>query len=299
MRWRSAIDRAITPLGLTNAQYSVLAPLLGMERSGQRPSQRQLADFTGLEPLYVSKLARALEQAGLIERSGHPDDSRAVQLSLTDQGREVTAQATERVRGLQDELTAPLGGLDSPATRNLIDVAAHPARIHPSAHADRSRPMTHSAALQGPALNGQDIGQAEHATRAVLDRLLARTGIQFHGWVIINQLAASGGALGEEELTGRITHGLKIGEDAVHAAAAELAWQGLISREPAAGGGTQVALTPAGTARFEQIQGGIGQVTQRLYGGLPESDLAIAHRVLATVTERANAELADADPASA
>ena len=73
MRWRSAIDRAITPLGLTNAQYSVLAPLLGMERSGQRPSQRQLADFTGLEPLYVSKLARALEQACLIERSGHPD----------------------------------------------------------------------------------------------------------------------------------------------------------------------------------------------------------------------------------
>ena len=63
MRWRSAIDRAITPLGLTNAQYSVLAPLLGMERSGRRPSQRQLADFTGLEPLYVSKLARALEQA--------------------------------------------------------------------------------------------------------------------------------------------------------------------------------------------------------------------------------------------
>lgn len=157
--------------------------------------------------------------------------------------------------------------------------------------------MTHSAALQGPALNGQDIGQAEHATRAVLDRLLARTGTQFHGWVIINLLAAGGGALREDELTGRVTQGLKIGKDAAHAAAAELAWQGLISREPAAGGRTQVALTPAGTARFGQIQDGIGQVTGRLYGGLPESDLAIAHRVLATVTERANAELASAEPA--
>jgi len=152
--------------------------------------------------------------------------------------------------------------------------------------------MTHSAALQGPPLNGQDIGQAEHATRAVLDRLLAGTGTQFHGWVIINQLATAGGALGEDELTGRVTYGLKIGEDAAHAAAAELAWQGLISREPAAGGGMQVALTPAGTARFQQIQGDIGQVTRRLYGGLPESDLVIAHRVLATVTERANTELA-------
>ena len=152
--------------------------------------------------------------------------------------------------------------------------------------------MTHSAALQGPPLNGQDIGQAEHATRAVLDRLLAGTGTQFHGWVIINQLATAGGALGEDELTGRVTYGLKIGEDAAHAAAAELAWRGLISREPAAGGGMQVALTPAGTARFQQIQGDIGQVTRRLYGGLPESDLVIAHRVLATVTERANTELA-------
>src|ERR1700735_3434005 len=106
MRGGSAGDRGITPLGLTNAKSPVPAPLLGMERSGQRPSQRQLADFTGLEPLYVSKLARALEQAGLIERSGHPDDSRAVQLSLTDQGREVTAQATERVRRLQEAQTA-------------------------------------------------------------------------------------------------------------------------------------------------------------------------------------------------
>jgi DNA-binding MarR family transcriptional regulator len=90
MRWRSAIDRAITPVGLTNAQYSVLAPLIGLERSGQRPSPRQLADVTGLEPLYVSKLARALEQAGLIEHRGHRDDSRAVQLTLTDRGREAT-----------------------------------------------------------------------------------------------------------------------------------------------------------------------------------------------------------------
>ena len=120
MRWRAAIDRAIAPLGLTHAQYAVLAPLLGMDRAGRRPSQRELADFTGLEPLYVSKLARALEGAGLIERAGNPDDSRAVQLALTERGRDVAARAVEQVRGLQDELTAPLGGLRSPQTRALI-----------------------------------------------------------------------------------------------------------------------------------------------------------------------------------
>jgi DNA-binding MarR family transcriptional regulator len=121
MRWRTAIDRAITPLGLTHAQYAVLAPLLSMERAGRRPSQRQLADFSGLEPLYVSKLARALERSGLIERTGNPDDTRAVQLALTDRGREVAGRAVALVIGLQEELTAPLGGLRSPRTRALLE----------------------------------------------------------------------------------------------------------------------------------------------------------------------------------
>jgi hypothetical protein len=152
--------------------------------------------------------------------------------------------------------------------------------------------MTRTPAPGPSTLNGQDIGQAESAVRAVLNGVLAQTGTQFRGWVILNLLGRSSGAPGEDELTGQLVHGLKIGEDAVHAAAAELAWQGLISREPAAGGGTLVTLTAAGAVRFEQIQGGIRAVTARLYGGLPETDLATAHRVLATVTERANAELA-------
>lgn len=121
MRWRAAIDRALAPLGLTHAQYAVLAPLLGLERDGRRPSQRQLADFSGLEPLYVSKLARTLERVGFIQRTGHPDDSRAMQLALTDHGRDVATRAVEKVVGLQDELTAALGGRHSPKTKALLE----------------------------------------------------------------------------------------------------------------------------------------------------------------------------------
>lgn len=117
MKWRVAVDRAIAPLGLTHAQYSLLASLLGMQRAGSRPSQRRLADHTGLEPLYVSKLARRLEAAGLITRDGDPADTRAVQLSLTAEGREVTIRATAVVRQLLDHLLAPLGGAGSRRTR--------------------------------------------------------------------------------------------------------------------------------------------------------------------------------------
>jgi DNA-binding MarR family transcriptional regulator len=119
MRWRTAVDRAVAPLGLTHAQYSVLASLTGMVRSGEHPSQRRLAEFTGMEPIYVSKLVRALERAGLIERRTDPADTRAVQLGLTPRGRAVATDAIAVVHELLERLTSPLGGLDGAGTRDF------------------------------------------------------------------------------------------------------------------------------------------------------------------------------------
>ncbi|WP_406723900.1 MarR family transcriptional regulator [Streptomyces sp. GD-15H] len=117
MKWRVAVDRAVAPLGLTHAQYSLVASLYGMGRAGERPSQRRLADHTGLEPLYVSKLARALEASGLLERTRDPRDPRAVQLALTERGVDVTRRAIEVVHLLLGQLLEPLGGLDGARTR--------------------------------------------------------------------------------------------------------------------------------------------------------------------------------------
>lgn len=137
MKWRVAVDRAVAPLGLTHAQYSLVASLYGMHRAGRRPSQRQLADHTGLEALYVSKLARALETAGLLERTRDPRDPRAVQLALTEQGRDVARRAIEVVQGLLRQLLEPLGGLDGARAREftrdltiLLDAPLTPATEH-------------------------------------------------------------------------------------------------------------------------------------------------------------------------
>ncbi|MDI6518743.1 MarR family transcriptional regulator [Streptomyces coelicoflavus] len=120
-KWRVAVDRAVAPLGLTHAQYSVVASLYGMQRDGERPSQRRLADHTGLEALYVSKLARALEAAGLVERTRDPRDPRAVQLALTERGVSVTREAVTVVQELLQRLLEPLGGLDAARTRVFTD----------------------------------------------------------------------------------------------------------------------------------------------------------------------------------
>lgn len=120
MKWRAAVDRTLAHLDLTHAQYSVLASLYGMVREGAQPSQRELADHTGLEAIYISKLARALERSGLIERVEHPTDPRAVQVNLTQRGTQVITQAIPVVRKLQDEMTAPIGGSSSRRQQEFV-----------------------------------------------------------------------------------------------------------------------------------------------------------------------------------
>jgi DNA-binding MarR family transcriptional regulator len=122
MRWRAAVDRELAPLGLTQAQYAVLAPLYGMARDGARPSQRELADLTGLDAVYISKLVRALEREGFVTRSTHAADPRAVELSLTEQGTATVQEAQKIVYELRDRLTSPLGGNNGAGTAELAKV---------------------------------------------------------------------------------------------------------------------------------------------------------------------------------
>jgi MarR family transcriptional regulator, organic hydroperoxide resistance regulator len=133
LRWQVQLSRALAPLGITHTDYAVLASLRGLARSGLRPSQRELADVSGLEPMYVSKLARALEGAGLVERRPHRGDPRAIELSLTDRGTEVVTAGRQVVRDLEEQRLATLGGASSrraaqfkEALAELLDEAQQP-----------------------------------------------------------------------------------------------------------------------------------------------------------------------------
>jgi len=132
MRWRVAVDRALAPLEVTHAQYVVLATLSATAAEGVNPSQRMLADRTGLEPLYISKLARTLDSAGLIVRDPDPDDTRAVRLHLSAEGTRLIERAVLVVEHLIDDLLTPLGGPDSARARQfrhdldtLLDAPPH------------------------------------------------------------------------------------------------------------------------------------------------------------------------------
>jgi DNA-binding MarR family transcriptional regulator len=80
---------------------------------GDPPSQRQLAEFSGLEPMFVSNLARALEQRGLVERAVSASDPRARALTLTRRGADVVAEGRAIVTRLEEARLSVLGGPES------------------------------------------------------------------------------------------------------------------------------------------------------------------------------------------
>jgi hypothetical protein len=138
-------------------------------------------------------------------------------------------------------------------------------------------------------LNGQVIGQAHYATRALLDQVLTRKGIGFEQSLALNATASSdGGGIDREQLITRMTGALKTERSAAAATLTELTDAGLLEALP----GGELRLTDRGAALNGEIRGAIGELTQRLYGDFPAEELAIAGRVLTALTERANQELA-------
>ena len=278
LKWRAAIDRELADLDLTHAQYAVLAPLFSLASDYARPSQRELADLIGLEPLYVSKLMRALEYAGYVERSDDPKDARAVQLALTPLGRQVTATAISRVMGIQDRLMASLGGVRSQRAHDFVD-AARILLTENTSHG--SEDMTAPQAVMA-----QQIGRAENALRAVLNQVLAESGMDYISWVTLNLLATSGPSTDPEQCVSRVVNALKIPVEQVRATVEALMRQGLF--EANRGG---LALTGDGQGLYLRLRDGVAKITERLYDSISASDLQTAQRVLEIITERANTEL--------
>jgi DNA-binding MarR family transcriptional regulator len=138
----------------------------------------------------------------------------------------------------------------------------------------------------GSPVSGIDIGLAFRATRAILDRLLARSGTDFTGWVALRTLAQPGAAPGPDALRAGLAETIGVDPVSAQLALDRLAAQGWTET------GDTVTLTEAGGAFYRGLLDQIGQVTADLYGGIEASDLAATRRVLAEVTDRANARLA-------
>ncbi|EPY02169.1 MarR family winged helix-turn-helix transcriptional regulator [Magnetospirillum fulvum] len=87
---RASIDRRVTPLGISGAQWVVLVRIA----SGVGASAAELCRAIGYDSGSMTRMLDRLEKRGLIYRSRSVEDRRVVELHLTDLGRELYPQLT-------------------------------------------------------------------------------------------------------------------------------------------------------------------------------------------------------------
>ncbi|KAK1180813.1 MarR family transcriptional regulator [Streptomyces sp. NBS 14/10] len=143
-----------------------------------------------------------------------------------------------------------------------------------------------------PTVNGRAIALAHYAGRALVEGVLARHGATFHQSVTLVAVVLAGESIGRDELVGDVTGSLKTDESVVRGVIEELTAAKLLEADPAEV--SRVRLTDAGRELYESTSAETAEISARLYAGIPAEDLAVAGRVLALVTERANAELVSA-----
>ncbi|MBO1336927.1 MarR family transcriptional regulator [Streptomyces sp. VRA16 Mangrove soil] len=140
-----------------------------------------------------------------------------------------------------------------------------------------------------PLLNGQVIGLALYSTRAVLSARLAELGTSFEPMAVLNLLVQHHGSWGRADLVDRLVFTLKIDEAAAQAVVDGVIASGLA--EPAPGDTSTLRLTDRGAALQSRAAEVAAAIASRIYADIPEEELAVAGRVLALLTDRANAEL--------
>ena len=103
---RRAFDRRAAELGITRAQWRVLA------RLDLQPGQRQvdLAERMDIEPITLCRIVDKLEEANLVERRRDPGDRRAWQLYLSASA----APLVTKLHALADSFSAEIFGSLNP-----------------------------------------------------------------------------------------------------------------------------------------------------------------------------------------
>ncbi|MFF7776856.1 MarR family transcriptional regulator [Streptomyces tanashiensis] len=143
-----------------------------------------------------------------------------------------------------------------------------------------------------PTTNGRVIALAHYAARALLEGVLTRHGATFEQSVTFRAVVLAGGSVDRDELVSDVIGSLKTDASAVRAVIDGLTATKLLEQDPAEA--SRLRLTDSGRELYETTTAETAEISARLYAGIPAEDLAVAGRVLALITQRANAELAGA-----
>ncbi|MGY6020061.1 MarR family transcriptional regulator [Streptomyces spinosirectus] len=147
--------------------------------------------------------------------------------------------------------------------------------------------MTTTAPATAPTADARALGLAHYAARAALESVLARHGATFQQQITLRLVAVTETPFEREALVDQVAGSLKTDRADVQEVVGQLLAKELLRAEA-----SQVRITDAGREFYAAVSRETAEISARVWGGIPDEDLAATGRVLALVTERANAELA-------
>ena|SRR3990167_4735697 len=99
--WQRLQRQALSKLGITHAQFVVLAAMLWLSDSDKKEiTQKIISELTNIDKMSMSDLVTVLEEKKLLKRQQSKIDGRAFSLSLTEKGRKITLKAVPIVEGI-------------------------------------------------------------------------------------------------------------------------------------------------------------------------------------------------------
>ncbi|WFB05736.1 MarR family transcriptional regulator [Streptomyces sp. LX-29] len=146
---------------------------------------------------------------------------------------------------------------------------------------------TTASSAAAPVADSRALGLAHHAARGVLEHVLARHGVTFQQQIALRAAVTADAPQTSDDLVAQVRGSLKADPADIRATLDELLAKRLLIAD-----GAHLRPTDAGRELIAVVGAETAPVTARIWGGIPAQDLAAAGRVLALVTERANAELA-------
>jgi DNA-binding MarR family transcriptional regulator len=97
LRWQREVSAALRANDLTHVQFVLLATVCWLTDRGPAPSQREVAEHAGTDPMMTSQVLRILADRELVARQADKGDARVRRLIITERGRALAESASRAV----------------------------------------------------------------------------------------------------------------------------------------------------------------------------------------------------------
>jgi hypothetical protein len=131
------------------------------------------------------------------------------------------------------------------------------------------------------------LGQAENVHRALLEFLLAGTGLTYQRWVGLTLVAVSGQAR-ESDIIERLIGALKMSREDARVVIADLARAGLVNSDDG-----HLGITDGGRTLYDRTKAAVDEIVSAVYSGIPAGDPAVTDgpRLAMSSTRQTSSEI--------